>query len=177
MDGKDRDLLNLLGYLYLQYGKADEARVIYGALIELARPDPLTILTYAYCMVRCGNYSVALHYLDSVEGEDFLPKARSAYRLLRGNVLWHLGKDEDARHELNLFLATERKRSMLEPSRNSLIVQSVVDRLRPVAAGGGETANGDGEASQPQELRGGIWRRFLRFIAKWELKREHSKQI
>jgi hypothetical protein len=161
--------------LYLQYGKADEAKVIYGTLIELEDRDPMMVMTYAYCMARCGHYSIALHYLDSVCGGDFMPKARSAYRLLRGNVLWHLGKDEEARHELNLFLATERKRAMVEPERNSVIVQSVLDRLLPpTTRRGGER---EVETTQRRKTRDGIWRRLLKFIAKWELRREHSKQI
>jgi Flp pilus assembly protein TadD len=165
VDKEDVDLLNLLGYLYLQYGKSDEARVVYGTLVELAESNPLSILAYAYCLVRCGHYAIALHHLDDVDGGDFQPKARSAYRLLRGNVLWHMGRDEEARYELSLFLAMERKRARLDPANNSLIVKSAAGRARTANA----AARGTELAVSVGGGREGIWRRVLRFIAKKEL--------
>ncbi|MDR0679242.1 MAG: hypothetical protein LBF24_03280 [Puniceicoccales bacterium] len=170
MEATDREFLSMLGHLYLQYGRWDEARVIYGSLVELSEREPLLLLTYAYCLAQNGQYAVALHHLDSLEGKDFLPKARSAYRLLRGNVLWYLGRDEEARRELELFLQTERKRARLEPTRPSLIVRSAAERVRQLL----EEPKRWRDEGLPYRRGEGLWRRLLRFIAKKELSQRRS---
>ncbi|MDR0339953.1 MAG: hypothetical protein LBH53_00060 [Puniceicoccales bacterium] len=170
MEATDREFLSLLGYLYLQYGRWDEARVIYSSLVELSEQKPLLLLTYAYCLAQNGQYAVSLHYLDRLNGKNFLPKARSAYRLLRGNVLWYLGRDEEARQELELFLQTERKRARLEPSRPSLIVRSAAERVQQLL----EEPKRWQEESQSFGRGEGLWRRLLRFIAKKELSQRRS---
>ncbi|MDR2664346.1 MAG: hypothetical protein LBB14_02360 [Puniceicoccales bacterium] len=170
METTDREFLSLLGYLYLQYGRWDEARVVYGSLVELSDRQPLLLLTYAYCLAQVGQYAVALHHLDGLEGKDFLPKARSAYRLLRGNVLWYLGRDEEARKELELFLRTERKRARLEPTRPSFIVRSAAERVQQLV----EEPERWQRSGRTSDSREGMWRRLLRFIARKELSQRRS---
>ncbi|MDR3117093.1 MAG: hypothetical protein LBT98_00740 [Puniceicoccales bacterium] len=185
MKGEDREFLELLGYLYLQYGKADEARIIYAVLVELSAPQPLLTLAYAYCLSQTGQYAVALHHLDSLERAPFSLKERSAYLLLRGNVLWHLGKSQDSRQIFRQFLTVERQRARFNPTRLSLIVRSATEKAReargalealrsvqtpataPTVAGKVTVAQSPGAPRTD-----GFVRRILRFIARKELHRE-----
>jgi tetratricopeptide (TPR) repeat protein len=198
---EDRELLELLGYLYLQYGKADEARTIYAALCEMSESRPLLTLTYAYCLAKAGQYAVALHHLELIEAESFSPKELGAYLLLRGNVLWHLGRDAEARVELQHFLECAQGGYIV---RHSLITKAAEDGAL-LRAEQEETTQGEREIlfamQTPPLVRAlrnlprerapapyrvvksknvknneGVWKRLLRFIARKELEnREHSR--
>ncbi|MDR3316807.1 MAG: hypothetical protein LBS68_01885 [Puniceicoccales bacterium] len=179
MERGDREFLELLGYLYLQYGKSDEARIIYAALFELADEQPLLTMTYAYCLVQAGQYAVALHLLETIDLSQFSPKERSAFLLLHGNVFWHLGRDAEARRELDRFLAIEKDRTLTEPTRHSFLTRAASKRGNspiPAKGAGLPTAAPD-KKTVGASLRGteGIWKRVLRFIARKELDREHSR--
>jgi Flp pilus assembly protein TadD len=181
--GSDREFLELLGYLYLQYGKVDAARTVYAVLVELSARRPILSLTYAYCLARTGQYAVALHHLDELGNIPFALKERSAYLLLRGNVLWHMGRRDDARLDLEHFLAVERRRAKLQPTRLSLIVRSATERARNARlnhrAATVARTSADGTARRRRRSAGpayndddGFIRRILRFIARKELNRE-----
>jgi tetratricopeptide (TPR) repeat protein len=188
---EDWDFLELLGYLYLQYGKDDEARTIYGTLFELADPpSPLLRLTYAYCLAKTGQHAVALHHLEELDPKVFSLKERSALCLLRGNIFWHLGRIREARGELNRFLTTERQRSRREPSRLSLIVQSAatatpaenprqpLDTSPMVRIRTGQPVRKTATPpSPPKREESGLWKRILRFIARKDIDRELGRKI
>jgi tetratricopeptide (TPR) repeat protein len=182
---EDRDFLELLGYLYLQYGKMDEARIVYAVLLRLTSTSPMRVLTYSYCLAQTGRYALALHHLDDIAGSTFSLKERSAYLLLRGNVLWNLGKDEGAREVFQKFLEVERKRAQRQPERLSLIARAELSRqipppspvqTQPVPAAAPTAVKKNREiAGQPIRGNDGIWKKILRFIARKELNRELSR--
>jgi Flp pilus assembly protein TadD len=160
---EDKDFLELLGYLYLQYGKYDAARVIYHTLCELVEPTAVMLLTYAYCLAADGSYAMALYELDKVKMGEFNPQELSGFHLLRGNIYWHLHRDREARAELQRFLEIERKRTNGMP-RPAVIGQ----RIEPLVVNGVERIVSI-NVRQPEE---GLWKKFLRFIARKELNRE-----
>jgi tetratricopeptide (TPR) repeat protein len=169
MKEEDQEFLELLAYLYLQYGKHDSAGIIYHTLCELSEPTSLTRLAYAYCLACRGSYSTALHELEKIDKTVFGMQELSGFHLLRGNVFWHLRRDEEARKELDNFLGIERKRNR-ERSRVVRVGQSPSERTR------GEKMESDNLITKPMtHLHEGVWKKFLRFIARKELNRELSR--
>jgi tetratricopeptide (TPR) repeat protein len=167
--GEDKDFLELLGYLYLQYGKNDAARIIYQTLCELDNPVPIIRLTYAYCVAAGGSYSVALHEIEKVNVVEFNLQELSGYHLLRGNILWHLRRRREARKELQLFLEAENQRVDASKKSRAIVTSArIVAKAEIVAKDDAEKA----VKAQPQE---GLWKKFLRFIARKELNRELSR--
>jgi hypothetical protein len=163
---EDKDFLELLGYLYLQYGKHDPARVIYHTLCELSDPKAIMLLTYAYCLAADGSYAMALHETGKVSTEALNLQELSGYHLLRGNIFWHLHRDREARMELQHFLELEQLRTNGQP-RTAVIGQYV----RPLVVDGVERIVSV-NVRPPDE---GLWKKFLRFIARKELNRELSR--
>jgi Flp pilus assembly protein TadD len=165
VNSEDKEFLELLGYLYLQYGKTDAARVIYHTLCEFWEPTSMHRLTYSYCLAVKGSYSRALYELDQVNVQHFSLQELSSYHLLRGNILWHLKRDREARRELHHFLSLESQRV----KRQSRVVG--VPMLSAVAKKNGNVE----EETASVNLQEGLWRKFLRFIARKELNRELSR--
>jgi tetratricopeptide (TPR) repeat protein len=177
---EDRDFLELLGYLYLQYGKVDEARIIYAVLLRLTSSPPIRVLTYAHCLAQTGRYALALHHMDDIGQSIFSRKERSAYLLLRGNILWQLGRDGEAREVFQKFLEMEQERARLEPERLSLIARAELGRRRrriPPPAVKTRPAVVKKSAIVQTRVQGdGIWKSILRYIARKELDSELSRQ-
>jgi Flp pilus assembly protein TadD len=163
---EDKDFLELLGYLYLQYGKHDPARVIYHTLCELSDPTDIMLLTYAYCLAADGSYAMALHEMDKISTEVLNLQELSGYHLLRGNIFWHMRRDREARAELRRFLELEQLRTHGQP-RPAVIGQ----HIRPLVVDGVERVVSI-NVRPPDE---GLWKKFLRFIARKDLNRELSR--
>ncbi|MDR2677615.1 MAG: hypothetical protein LBB26_03570 [Puniceicoccales bacterium] len=166
MKDEDKDFLELLGYLYLQYGKHDPARVIYHTLCELSNPTAIMLLTYAYCLAADGSYAMALHEMDKISMEELSLQERSGFHLLRGNIFWHMHRDREARAELQHFLKLEQLRTHGQP-RPAVIGQNI----KPLVVDGVERVVSL-RVRPPDE---GLWKKFLRFIARKELNRELSR--
>jgi Flp pilus assembly protein TadD len=163
---EDKDFLELLGYLYLQYGKHDPARVIYHTLCELSDPASIVLLAYAYCLAADGSYAMALHEMDKISMETLNLQELSGFHLLRGNIFWHMHRDREARTELRRFLELERLRTNGQP-RPAVIGQNI----QPLVIGGVERVVSV-KMRPPEE---GLWKKFLRFIARKEISRELSR--
>jgi Flp pilus assembly protein TadD len=163
---EDKDFLELLGYLYLQYGKHDPARVIYHTLCELADPTAIMLLTYAYCLAADGSYAMALHEMDKIPMGTLNLQELSGFHLLRGNIFWHLHRDREARVELRRFLELERQRTHGQP-RHAVIGQ----RIEPLVVDGVERV----VSIRMRPPEDGLWKKFLRFIARKDLNRELSR--
>lgn len=155
MDDDDTDFLNILGYLYLKYGKIDEAKVIFRTLVEVAGPNAVVTMAYAYCLAYGGDYAVALHYLNRVPFLELSLKERSGYHLLKSNIFWHLGQDREAKMEFRQFLAKEEARAQKNRFDKKIALSSARQMQKM-------------EPSQSEHL----WKRILRFIARKDLNRE-----
>lgn len=158
MDDDDTDFLNILGYLYLQYGKIDEAKVIFRTLVEVAQHNAIVTMAYAYCLAYLGDYAIALHYLNRVAFLDLSLKERSGYHLLKSNIFWHLGRDREARFELEQFLAKEELRTQKNKLDKKIALSSASETQKMVAANSEH-----------------LWKRILRFIARKDLNREFGR--
>ena len=94
MNSDSKDVLSLLGYLFLRHGKADKAITALEAL-SVAEPNkPWVQRSLAYAYLKHGDFENSLtqvsKYLDH-HRED-----RGA-QLIRSRALWGLGRHDEAR--------------------------------------------------------------------------------
>jgi len=98
---EQRDLLKLLGYLYLRYGCFDKAVVLFEALLLQNPQDDHAAHSLACACVRTGRYDSALAQLDRLlDGGDF----SALTYLLRGQALSALGRREEAARSMLLYM-------------------------------------------------------------------------
>lgn len=161
MELHHRDFLEILGYLYLQYGKIDEANVIYHTLFELTEDRGIVALTYAYCLAKLGNFSQALNILKQILPEKLDSKEQSGYALLCANVYWNLGDEAEARRQFDAFVRNEKERTRHLPSSLSLLERDSEQRT---------AVKSQKEAPIEETLSPeNIWKRILRFVARKDL--------
>lgn len=165
MEHEDIEFLQILGYLYLQYGRIDEARVIYKTLVEITDCEGIVTIAYAYCLVYQGNFNLALHQLKKVKSETLTAREKSGYFLLLSNVQWSLGDYSEARKVFRQFLDEERKRAAQEP-----LLPSLFDYQKEVL--GQESHSGTKQKKEKPLPAEGLWKRILRFVARKDLNRE-----
>ena len=103
-----RDALWNLGYVYLRHRQADKARTVFAALCALFPHQPAFALALAYAELLAGRPRQALAGLDRTRQQQpqqtALGGAEAVLRLLRGRALAALGRDDEARRELQHYL-------------------------------------------------------------------------
>ena len=94
MNSDSKDVLSLLGYLFLRHGKAEKAITALEALSVTDANSPWVQRSLAYAYLKNGNFEQSLDqvskYLDSNSAD------RGA-ELIRSRALWGLGRHEEAR--------------------------------------------------------------------------------
>ena len=107
MDSSQREFLLILAYLYLRYGKYDEALILYRVLYEYFPDDPEVILGLSFSLYITNRSSEAEQNLESLEGLVMQPTFQKLYYLIRSHVEWSLGRDDEARNTLVSYLGIE----------------------------------------------------------------------
>jgi tetratricopeptide (TPR) repeat protein len=96
------ELLSLLGYLYLRYGRLDKAVALFEALLVMDPMNSHAAQSLACAHLRRGRPDVALRHLDRLLDEgDF----SALTYLLRGQALSRIGRREEAARCMMLFVA------------------------------------------------------------------------
>lgn len=100
-----REFLLILAYLYVRYGKYDEALVVYRGLYEFFHDDTEVLLGLSFALYLTSRALEAMQYLDRLDGIDLPIKLEKFFYLLRSHVSWSIGRDDDARDGLIHYLA------------------------------------------------------------------------
>lgn len=109
MDKSQREFLLILAYLYVRYGKYDEALVLYRGLNEFFQDDTSVLLGLIFSLYFTDRQSEAVQYLDKLDGVEMSTKNQKLFYLLRSHVAWGVGRDSDARDSLIHYLGLEEK--------------------------------------------------------------------
>lgn len=92
-----KELLSVLGYLYLQNGNQEKAFTIFAALCELFPEDVKLGLCLGYIQVLRGDYSSAVRRADRFLGSETGPEETAMGLIIRGRALWGIGRRKEAR--------------------------------------------------------------------------------
>jgi hypothetical protein len=109
MDSGQREFLLVLAYLYVCYGKYDEALVLHRILKEFFEDDVEVVLGLCFSLYVTDRGLEAIQYLERLEGVEMDARNQKLYFLLRSHVDWGVGRDVDARNNLIHYLAIEEK--------------------------------------------------------------------
>jgi len=97
-----RELLELLGFVFLQNARPEKAEVVFTALAALEPRNARHALRLALSQVRGGKHEAALSRLDRLlESGDI----SAAVHLLRGQALARLGREPEAERALRAYVA------------------------------------------------------------------------
>jgi predicted Zn-dependent protease len=102
LEPQQRELLELLGYVFLQNARPEKAECIYAALAALDPRNARYALGLACAQVRSGKSELALANLDRMleRGDISAP-----VHLLRGQALAKLGRDPESERALKAYMA------------------------------------------------------------------------
>ena len=102
MSPDQRQLLELLGFIFLENARNEKAETVYAALAALDPKNPRHVLALACAQVRNGKFEGALANLDRMleRGDISAP-----VHLLRGQALARLGRGPEADRALRAYVA------------------------------------------------------------------------
>jgi tetratricopeptide (TPR) repeat protein len=109
VDKSQREFLLILAYLYICYGKYDEALVLHRGLYELASEDVEVLLGLSFSLYFTSRPLEAVQYLEKLDGIEMAPKYQKLFFLLKSHVTWSIGRDSEARDNLIYYLGLEEK--------------------------------------------------------------------
>jgi hypothetical protein len=107
VDKSQREFLLVLAYLYIRYGKYDEALLLHRGLQEFFPDDEEILLSLSFSLYFTGRAFESIQYLEKLEGVDIGRQREKLFFLLRSHVIWSLGKDSEARSDLIRYLGIE----------------------------------------------------------------------
>ncbi|THJ31529.1 hypothetical protein E8K88_14535 [Lampropedia aestuarii] len=111
------ELMDLLGYIYLQHGLPDKAAVLLTARDVLAPDNPKTLLTLAVAQLRSEK---AQRALTTLERMILLGAIDASFHLVHGQVLQQLGRETEAASAMRAHIATRQVGSrQSNPSHSS----------------------------------------------------------
>ena len=107
MDRSQREFLLILAYLYVRYGKYDEALLLYRGLHEFFVDDIEIMLGLSFSLYLTDRPLEAIQYLEQLDGVEFDQRLEKLFYLVRSHVDWKIGRDSDARNDLIHYLGME----------------------------------------------------------------------
>jgi hypothetical protein len=107
VDKSQREFLLVLAYLYIRYGKYDEALILHRGLYEFFRDDVEVLLGLSFSLHFTNRSTEAMQYLEKLDGVEIEGRCQKLFFLLRSHVAWSLGKDSEARNDLIHYLWLE----------------------------------------------------------------------
>jgi hypothetical protein len=107
VDRSQREFLLILAYLYVRYGKYDEALLLYRGLHEFFVDDIEIMLGLSFALYLTDRPLEAIQYLEQLDGVEFDQRLEKLFYLVRSHVDWKIGRDSDARNDLIHYLGME----------------------------------------------------------------------
>ncbi|SFQ12235.1 Tetratricopeptide repeat-containing protein [Variovorax sp. OK605] len=96
------ELMDLLGYIYLQHGRPDKAAVLLAARDVLAPDDTRTLLSLALAQVRSAKPARAIDTLDRLA---LLGAMDAPFHLVRAQALHALGRSDEAAGAMRAYVS------------------------------------------------------------------------
>ena len=109
--GSEIELMDLLGYVYLQNNRPDKAAVLLAARDVHAPDHPRTLLTLALAQVRSAKPQRALNTLEQLA---LLGAMDAPFHLVRAQALQALDRRDEAAGAMRAFVAL--RNNTAEPS-------------------------------------------------------------
>jgi hypothetical protein len=104
VDKSQREFLLILAYLYIRYGKYDEALILHRGLCEFFPNDVEILLGLSFSLYSTNRGMEALQYLEKLDGIEMNRQSQKLFLLLRSHAIWNTGKDREARNDLIHYL-------------------------------------------------------------------------
>lgn len=99
----------VLAYLYICYGKYDEALMLHRGLYEFFSDDIEVLLGLSFSLYFTSRPLEAVQYLEKLDGLAMISKYQKLFFLLKSHVTWSIGRDSEARDNLIYYLGLEEK--------------------------------------------------------------------
>ncbi|MDR1528744.1 MAG: hypothetical protein LBS22_04150 [Puniceicoccales bacterium] len=109
MDKSQKEFLLILAYLYICYGKYDEALVLHRGLYEFFPEDIEILLGLGFSLYFTSRPLEAVQHLEKLDGVEMISKHQKLFFLLKSHVTWSIGRDSEARDNLIYYLGLEEK--------------------------------------------------------------------
>ncbi|MDR0693542.1 MAG: hypothetical protein LBF49_03170 [Puniceicoccales bacterium] len=109
MDKSQKEFLLVLAYLYICYGKYDEALMLHRGLYEFFSDDIEVLLGLSFSLYFTSRPLEAVQYLEKLDGLAMISKYQKLFFLLKSHVTWSIGRDSEARDNLIYYLGLEEK--------------------------------------------------------------------
>jgi hypothetical protein len=109
VDKSQREFLLVLAYLYICYGKYDEALMLHRGLYEFFPDDIEVLLGLSFSLHFTSRPLEAVQYLEKLDGVAMISKHQKLFFLLKSHVTWSIGRDSEARDNLIYYLGLEEK--------------------------------------------------------------------
>ena len=106
MDEENRDVLALMGHLYLRLGQAEKAESLFAALSVLYPAESKHRLAYVCALLRQKRADTALALLDAMA---LTERASPAWHLLRAQSLAQLNRMAESRAAMARYLDVRSK--------------------------------------------------------------------
>jgi hypothetical protein len=104
-----KEFLLILAYLYICYGKYDEALVLHRGLYEFFPEDIEVLLGLSFSLYFTSRPLEAIQCLERLDGVEMISKHQKLFFLLKSHVTWSVGRDSEARDNLIYYLGLEEK--------------------------------------------------------------------
>jgi hypothetical protein len=109
VDKSQKEFLLVLAYLYICYGKYDEALMLHRGLYEFFSDDIEVLLGLSFSLYFTSRPLEAVQYLEKLDGLAMISKYQKLFFLLKSHVTWSIGRDSEARDNLIYYLGLEEK--------------------------------------------------------------------
>jgi hypothetical protein len=109
VDKSQREFLLILSYLYIRYGKYDEALLLHRGLHEFFSEDMDVLIGFGASLHLTDRPLEAMQYMEKLDGVEMNNQMEKLFFLLRSHISWGLGRDSDARSDLIRYLGLEEK--------------------------------------------------------------------
>ncbi len=112
LSAEQKEALQLLGYIFLQYRQLHKATVVYAALLRLYPEDYHSLQALCYLHLEMGRPDLALELANRCQSLDNMAgrSTESSVFLLKSRALWNLDRKTEARECMSTFLRPRAER-------------------------------------------------------------------
>ncbi len=108
-------LLELLGFLFLENNRPDKAAILFEALNALGQAEPRHLASLALALLRTGDSSAALRHLDRIARRGPMDPA---FHIIRAQALLALNREEEAAAAMRAYIAGAQGDTPTQPQES-----------------------------------------------------------
>ena len=106
LSAAQKECLMVLAFLYLQNGKYTEGKILLEGLHHLYPTDDHILRSLAFAYLEDGDYEHALMLTEQAQSQTLSPKHHNFFHLIKSKAFWRLGKKQESRQAMSLFIQT-----------------------------------------------------------------------